>query len=121
MTSTEYSEFVEKALRRQQEAVRFQVFFASALVCLGLLALLIVNVLPHSFVADGEKLLMSVAATFISTLCGFPVHEISGARGRIDALETLARSLARATADGTSLDPRLEDRIWKTFDRALGH
>jgi hypothetical protein len=120
MNPAEYEVVVGDALRRQREAVWFQILFAGAIVSVGVIALLVVHLLPHTLVPDDQKWLMSIGATFISTLCGFPVHQIVSSRGRIDALATLARLLAQAAVNNTPLDPRLEDAIWKTLNKALG-
>lgn len=120
MTSPEYLELIQEALRRQRGALRLQIIFAGTIVLFGIFAVLAAQIVPRTLVATDQKWLVTLGGTFISTLCGFPVHQISSGRERIGALETVARLLVHAAADKATLDPRLEDRIWRTLDKALG-
>ena len=113
-------EVVGDALRRQQGLVRFEIVFAVAIACTGVACVVVVHFLPHTLVPDDQKWLMSLGATFISTLCGFPLHALFTALGRISSLQILTRSLAQSAATNNPLDPRLEERVWKTFDKSLG-
>jgi hypothetical protein len=112
-------EVVDDALRRQQGLVRFQIVFAVVIACTGVACFVVVHFLPHSLVPDDQKWLMSLGATFVSSLCGFPLHALVTALGRISSLQILTRSLAQSAATNSPLDPWLEECVRKTFHKSL--
>jgi len=120
MDLLEYEDVVKTALARQRAAVRTTLWYAIGIFALGVAAIIITHLVPHTLVPDDQRLLMTVGGTFISTLSGLPILQLNKDRDRIGALEILDRVLDRASASQSPLDVRLEERIWKTLDRSLG-
>ena len=116
MNSQDYAEVVDDALRRQRDTLRWYLLFAAGMVGLGMLIVVLVVITPRSVVPADQKWLMTLGGTFISSLCSFPLHQVTAARSRLGALGTLERLVVRAVARGELLDPRIEERVLKILD-----
>jgi len=116
MDTRDLTEVVEDARQRQRDTVRWYLFFAVGVLGVGIVILAIALFVPKSLVPADQKWLVTLGGTFITSLCSFPLHQVTAARNRLGTLGLLERLIDKAAARGEPVDPRIEERILKILE-----
>lgn len=109
--------FLEDALGREHNAIRFYLYLSVGVVVFGFAIISLAL-----WLSPEQKVLISLFGTFLSALAGLPAKEILGRKGRISVLNFLIQEFKALLQSGASLDTadaNLREIFWKTINEYL--
>lgn len=114
-----YVAFLDNAIRQQRVAVTFYVCHACTVIAVGLVAITIAFALGETY-----KWFLTIGATFVSALSGFPIKQLLDRRQRITGLAFLRAEFELSQSTSGHLDSErfafAEQRLRQYLDATLG-
>ncbi len=112
---------LNQMIANQQRAIRYYVFFAVALVGLGVIVIVAAYLLSSSIVPDAFKGLLQIGGVFVSSLSAFQIKEILNRKEKIGIFETIQLRLQELerTPDSaeTTVRKQIDDLLWKVIEK----
>lgn len=116
-----YCVFLDHAIRRQRQAIRFRVAWSLSLASLGVTIMILGMVFLGAKLEEYQKVLIATAGTFLASLAGFPINELFSRKEKMAALGFIRNRLKIATQEGHFAEAeRLKNQIAGLVEKSLG-
>lgn len=111
---------LDQLILTQQRAIRYYLFFAAALILLGIAIMSVATVLSPLIAQDAFRALFGLGGAFVSSLSAFQIKEIVTRQGNIHACQMwkeMLRTLEGATdTEGVEAQRRITEMIWRAVE-----
>jgi hypothetical protein len=116
--------YLNQLIGNQHRAIRYYVYFAAGLVCLGIGVMAFAAIISNRILEDAFKALFGLGGAFVSSLSAIQIKEILLRREKIQTFELLKSHLEEvpenrdAGEDVNNEDQtKVDDLLWRIVEK----
>ena len=108
---------LDKLIANQQRAIRYYLFFAVGLICVGLGIMIFAAIISSRILADAFKALFGLGGVFVSSLSAIQIKEILLRKEKMETFELLKVRIKNESKDASEDQEKIDDLLWRIIEK----